>query len=1020
MVQNLLSALMLFPTQLAKVCFMNSSRFRRQTAWLAVILALFGSPEPARAQETPSSTPVLALNTGGHLATITNVAFTSDGRRLVSAGKDKTIRTWSVSSGKQATAIRGQIGPNREGQIYALAIPPDDSSVSVGGWFGATGAFQPCCGDIRQFDLNSGKLRTVLKGHTGPVSALSHSGSSGELLSGSSNGEVFLWPRRDRNPEAKGVQVAKDPVRLADGMAAILKVGWLQNDQLAVAVARNGEVAFIDLATRKTVRSVMTTSGQLVAADVGQHSEIVVVADQFGVVSTWSPGSGDALASFDAGNFYPGTLTLSDADKKVLVGCGYNCAGVYDLVLWDIAKAETVGRYSAHDDTVWASALSPDGVSFVTAGGERHELHLWRPGLIEPEHRMSGVAAPVWAVDYIPETRDISWGTEDPCPFETYCPTRQRSLGYRFRLPQPGEWMDDPTPIGADSVDTTEPVAASGAWSLGAKRGGNYNLEGAVLEIRHSGDRRSALERDTSTGTLHMSFTISEDRETFFTAGLRGEIDQYQLDGARLTTKFKGGHFDTVLAVGDTLDENLLLTGGADQRLALWNRTTGELIANMIYAEDGNWIIWVPQGYYYSSPDGDNLVGWHINQGNDREARYLTARQLRRHLFSPEIIRRALELKSARLAIEELRPNDTRLAELLARPAPAFALDLVKNDPSVPKGYARVRIKWDSSDGRAEEEVRLFTNNRHIETTTARSMPSMSELESYFDVKLTPGENNIKVSISNKYGYVTERGAFDILTESTDQPRNGRLFVVVVGVNDYPELLNTCSGPGGSCDLKYAVKDARVFLDTVNTKVGARFLETTPLILVNGGELEPTADNIQDEIEEFLEEPTEEDMTLIFFAGHGVNIKENYYFVPTDGEKRSSDKWRTRSLVEWTFLRSSLEETKGTRILFLDTCHSGNAYNARLVKDTADARVVVFSGAKSNQYALETSDKKHGLFTYSLVNGLNGEADYSKDQAIRLLELATYVSDSMGKLSDNRQTPEFYLSGLEDFLLAKW
>jgi uncharacterized caspase-like protein len=216
------------------------------------------------------------------------------------------------------------------------------------------------------------------------------------------------------------------------------------------------------------------------------------------------------------------------------------------------------------------------------------------------------------------------------------------------------------------------------------------------------------------------------------------------------------------------------------------------------------------------------------------------------------------------------------------------------------------------------------------------------------------------------------------------------------------------------------VKDASAFLKTVQDRVSNSYIATSVLELVNGGKIEPTADNIQDEIEYFLEEASEDDMTLIFFAGHGVNIGEDYYFVPTDGERRSEDRWRTRSLVEWRFLRNTLEKTKGTRLLFLDTCHSGNAYNARLVKDTADARVVVFSAAKSNQFALETEQMEHGLFTYSLINGLNGAADLYKDQSIRLLELATFVSAQVNELSKNRQSPEYYLSGLDDFLLSKW
>jgi len=1001
--------------------------FRR--SWCGVFqwvlfLALSSSGLSASAQDNTPANPILTLDTGGHLATITDVGFTSDGRRIVSAGNDKTVRVWNVSSGKTETIVRGQIGAGREGQIYALAVSPDDRSVTVGGWFGGNDAFQPCCGDLRNFDLKSGRLQTVFRGHTAPASALAYSATNGALLSGSSNGEVFLWPMpqegNSQEPDSPEVSIVEAPVRLADNMSQILKVGFLPGGKTAAAIGRNGEIAFFDLERHTKVHSVMATEGQLVAADIGRSTEAVAVADQNAVLSVWAPASDTAVTTIETGGYRPGSLTLYDGDRKLLVTCGLDCSGTNQQLQWDLEKAEVTGSYPAHDNVVRASALSPDGLSFVTAGGSKNELHVWRPGQTAPERRMAGLAGPIWAVDYVPETRGISWGTEDPCPHETFCPDSQRRLRYAFRLPAAGEGLEDPKPVGPGGVAATTPLTARGDWRLQAEQGGMFNLPGAVLEVFKAGAEVARLEKDATTGWAHTAFSFSDDDTSFFSGDYSGEVRQNALTDGQGIARFTGGHDDTVLSVSDDAQENILLSGGRDQRVAIWNRTTGELIANMVYAEDGNWIVWVPQGYYYSSPDGDRLVGWQVNRGNDREARYLTARQLRRHLFSPEIIRRALELKSARLAIEELRPNDTRLAALLAKPAPAFTLEVVKDDPTVPKGYARVRIKWETTEGRAGEEVQFFANDRHVETASARALTGGSELEGTYDVKLAPGENRINVNISNEFGYVTERGAFDFYEQTEQEKTKGRLFVIVVGVNDYPLLLNTCSGPGGSCDLKYAVNDASAFLETVSDRIGGRFEGISDLQLVNGGKLEPTADNIQDEIEYFLEEPTGDDMTLIFFAGHGVNIGEDYYFVPTDGEKRDEDRWRTRSLVEWRFLRNALENTRGTRLLFLDTCHSGNAYNARLVKDTADARVVVFSAAKSNQFALETQQMEHGLFTYSLVNGLNGAADLYKDQSIRLLELATFVSAQVNELSNNRQSPEYYLSGLDDFLLAKW
>ena len=49
-------------------------------------------------------------------------------------------------------------------------------------------------------------------------------------------------------------------------------------------------------------------------------------------------------------------------------------------------------------------------------------------------------------------------------------------------------------------------------------------------------------------------------------------------------------------------------------------------------------MMWTPEGFYTGSPGADNIVGWQINQGPDKEARYVTAGQLRKALHRPDLV----------------------------------------------------------------------------------------------------------------------------------------------------------------------------------------------------------------------------------------------------------------------------------------------------------------------------------------------------------------------------------------------
>jgi WD40 repeat protein len=73
-----------------------------------VMVTLAEQPKMQAAQDQGG--PLLMLDTGGHMALIQSLAFTPDGKQLVSAGDDKVIRVWDWQTGETVRTIRGQVG----------------------------------------------------------------------------------------------------------------------------------------------------------------------------------------------------------------------------------------------------------------------------------------------------------------------------------------------------------------------------------------------------------------------------------------------------------------------------------------------------------------------------------------------------------------------------------------------------------------------------------------------------------------------------------------------------------------------------------------------------------------------------------------------------------------------------------------------------------------------------------------------------------------------------------------------
>jgi HEAT repeat protein len=128
----------------------------------------------------------------GHTNSINQVVFSPDGKRALSAGSDLTARLWDLQTGNE---IRQ--GPEHKDIVWAVAFSPDGrQAVSAGGMQSIPGVGFVAGArdhDIRLWNVETGRELKRFKGHPEAVGALAFSPDGRRLLSAGNDGTIRLW-----------------------------------------------------------------------------------------------------------------------------------------------------------------------------------------------------------------------------------------------------------------------------------------------------------------------------------------------------------------------------------------------------------------------------------------------------------------------------------------------------------------------------------------------------------------------------------------------------------------------------------------------------------------------------------------------------------------------------------------------------------------------------------------------------------------------------------------------------------
>jgi WD40 repeat protein len=496
----------------------------------------------------------------GHQEPVQSVAFSPDGSKILTGSRDHTARLWDATDGKLLMTFIGH-----QDRVWSATFSPDGTKVLTGSWDNTA----------RLWNVANGKALATFAGHQEPILSVAFSPDGTKILTGSRDHTARLWDAAsgqllltltDHEDDVNSVAFSPDGSKILTGSDDLKARLWDITGGQPLLVLTDHENSITGVAFSPDGARILT----------GSWSAML-----------WDTASGQPLLKFAHHQNAVWSIAFSPDGTKILT-----CFGDQRAYLWDATLNESEENFKGHESHIQALVFSPDGTRFLTGSGDQ-TARLWDVVKREPTEIFSGHQGAVWGVAFSPDGTKILTGSQDNTAQVWDVANGQSllTLSGHTGVVECVAFSPDGSKILTGSWDNTARLwdATSGQLLLTLadhNRGIQavaFSLDGSKI-LTGSWDNTARLWDATSgqllltlAGHKHIvtSVAFSPDGGKILTGSYDQTARIWDIDGKLLVTL--SGHRDSVMSVMFSPDSRFALTCDGVNQVYLWDQRSARL-----------------------------------------------------------------------------------------------------------------------------------------------------------------------------------------------------------------------------------------------------------------------------------------------------------------------------------------------------------------------------------------------------------------------------------------------------------